>query len=150
FGLRLSEHILNINRDLGFDELQETYNLSGGYVFQEWEMHLTVFAPDFWRHIGSNETGIAAYYEHRLLDDHAAVGGQARVAVAPGITRFTIGALGKGYVEPLRTLLFAELDTVQLIFDDKTVDPRTQLVGAAGFTVLPVRGVTATLVGERT
>ena len=30
YGLRFAEHILYVNRDLGFDELQETYNVSGG------------------------------------------------------------------------------------------------------------------------
>jgi hypothetical protein len=149
FGLRLAEHILNVNRDLGFDQLEETYNVSGGWVFQEWELHLTAFAPDFVRHIGSEEKGFAAYFEHRLLDDHAAAGAQARVADGPGATRYIVGAVGKIYVERLRTLVFAEADGVRLVFDDKMVDARSQFIAVAGATVLPVRGITTTLLGER-
>jgi len=150
FGLRLAEHIFNINRDLGFDELQETYNLSGGFIFPAWELHLTAFAPDFVRHIGSEEKGAAAYYERRLLGDRLAVAGQARLASGPGATRFTLGALAKGYIEPLRTLLLAEVDSVQIIFDDPTVGTRSQIVAAGGFAVLPARGVVVTVIGERT
>jgi hypothetical protein len=149
FGLRLAEHILYINRDLGFDELEETYNVSGGYVGDVWEMHLTAFAPDFVRHIGSNEKGFAAMFERRLLDDKLQFGGQARVASAPGVTRFMLGGTLKAYAEPLKTLFMAEVDSVQLIFDDEMIDPRQQVVGAVGFTVLPVRGVMLTVLGER-
>src|SRR5215831_17223636 len=52
FGLRLAEHLLYVRRDLGFDELQETYNVSGGWVYDDWELHLSLFAPDFVRHEG--------------------------------------------------------------------------------------------------
>jgi hypothetical protein len=149
FGLRLSEHILNINRDLGFDELQETYNVSGGFVLPAWEVHLTAFAPDFVRHIGSQEKGFAAYFERRVLDDRLAVGGQSRLAFGPGMSRFILGAVAKAYFEPLRTLLLAEVDSVQLMFDDTSVDSRSQIVGAGGIAVLPARGLVVTLIGER-
>jgi hypothetical protein len=149
FGLRLAEHILYINRDLGFDELEETYNVSGGFVGDLWEFHLTGFAPDFVRHIGSNEKGFAGMFERRLLDDKVQVGGQLRVAAAPGVTRFMLGGTFKAYAEPLKTLFMAEVDSVQEIFDDQMIDPRQQVVGALGFTVLPVRGVMLTVLGER-
>jgi hypothetical protein len=148
FGLRFPEHILYVRRDLGFDHLTETYNLSGGWTTDPWELHLTVFAPDFVRHIGSNEKGFAAYYERRLLDDRLAVGGQLRIANGPGLTRFIYGAVGKLYVESLRTMFLAEANGVQLVFADDSVPTRTQVVGAAGAAILPVTGLVITLLGE--
>ncbi len=53
YGLRLAEHITYIRRDLGFNMLRETYNASGGYLSDEWELHVTLFAPDVWRDFGS-------------------------------------------------------------------------------------------------
>jgi predicted CxxxxCH...CXXCH cytochrome family protein len=149
YGLRFSEHILYIRRDLGFDQLEETYNLSAGYTYQKWELHVTAFAPDFVRHIGSDERGFAGMYERRLLDDKLAVAGQARIADGPGATRFMWGGVGKLHIERLRTLLLAEADFVHIRFDDRAAGWTTQLVGVAGFSVLPVRGVIATLLVER-
>ncbi|HZL19955.1 MAG TPA: hypothetical protein VFG23_19625 [Polyangia bacterium] len=149
YGLRMAEHVLYVERDLGFDELQETYNVSGGIVLPEAELHLTLFAPDFVRHIGSDEKGFAGYLETRFHDDHAALAGQVRIALSPGITKVMTGVVGKAYVERLRTQLFGEVDLVNQIYTDLANTTRTQLVGAAGFAVLPITGVMVTLVGER-
>jgi hypothetical protein len=149
YGLRMAEHILYINRDLGFDELEETYNISGGVIYPHAELHLTLFAPDFVRHIGSNEKGFAAYTETRFHDDTIALGIQTRLAIAPGITKLMTGATGKGYVERLRTLFLGEVDVVEKVFTDIGDPVRTQIVGAAGFAVLPYPGVMLTLLGER-
>jgi hypothetical protein len=149
FGLRFAEHTLYIRRDLGFDELQETYNLSAGVVKPGWELHVSIFAPDFVRHIGSDESGASAYYERRIADGAAAFAIQGRVAQSPGVTRFIGGGVGKAWVEPLRTFLFAEVDGVNLLFDDPAVGTRHQIVAAAGFTVLPAPWLMGTLIGEQ-
>ncbi len=149
YGLRFAEHVLYIRRDLGFDQLEESYNLSAGYTYQKWELHLTAFAPDFVRHIGSEEKGFAGLYERRLLDDKLALGGQARIADGPGATHFMWGGVGKLNVERLRTLFLAEADFVHNRYDDRAVGWTTQLIALAGFSVLPVRGVIITLLGER-
>ena len=149
YGLRFAEHVLYIRRDLGFDQLEETYNLSAGYTYQKWELHVTAFAPDFVRHLGGNELGAAGYYERRLLDDKLAVAGQARIADAPGATRYMWGGVGKLHIEQLRTLFLAEADFVHIRFDDRAVGWTTQLIGLGGFSVLPVRGVIVTLLAER-
>jgi hypothetical protein len=148
FGLRMPEHVLYVRRDLGFDLLQETYNVSGGFVYERAELHLTLFAPDFVRHIGSDQRGFTGYLEVRLLDDRLALAGQMRLAAGPGVTRFIAGAVGKAYLERLRTLFLVELDGVQLLFDDNASTTRQQIVGAAGFAVLPTRGLVITLLGE--
>ena len=149
YGLRFAEHVLYIRRDLGFDQLEETYNLSAGYTYQKWELHVTAFAPDFVRRIGSDEKGFAGMYERRLLDDRLALAGQARIADGPGATRFMWGGVGKLNVERLRTLFLAEVDVVHIRFDDPVVGWTMQVVGAAGVAVLPARGVVATLLAER-
>jgi hypothetical protein len=147
FGLRLAEHITYIRRDLGFDQLEESYNVSGGYITDAWEAHVTAFAPDFIRHIGSDETGVAGYYERRVLNQAGSFALQAKYASAPGATRTIVGAFGKYYIEPLHTLLMAEGDFVRLSLDNN-VPGRAQLVGLAGVSVFPARGVLVTLLGE--
>jgi len=149
YGLRFPEHLLYIRRDLGFDLLRETYNLSGGWVLPAWELHLTAFAPDFIRNMGSDEKGFAAYYERRLLGDKLSAALQTRIADAPGVARIIWGGVGRYYFEPLRTLAMAEVDTVHMVFEASGVPSRTQLLAIAGLAVLPYRGVILTLLGER-
>ena len=105
--------------------------------------------PAKYRIYGSDEKGFAAYMETRFHEDTIALGLQSRLAVDPGVTKLMTGALGKVYVEQLRTLLLGEVDVVNKIFTDIGDPVRTQLVGAAGFTVFPLPGVMATLLGER-
>jgi hypothetical protein len=149
YGLRFPEHLLYVRRDLGFDLLRESYNLSGGWTLPAWELHVTAFAPDFVRHIGSEEKGFAMSYERRLLDDRLAMGAQGRVADAAGVTRYMWGGVGKFYFEPLRTLAMAEVDAVHLSFDAAAVGVRTQLVAVAGIATFPARGVILTALAER-
>ncbi len=147
FGLRLAEHITYIRRDLGFNQLEETYNLSEGYVTNTWEGHLTVFAPDFARHIGSNQAGLAGYVERRVFAETGSVAAQARYASGPGASRMTVGGVAKYYWAPGRALLMAEGNLVNWAVDNGI--SRNQFVGAAGVAVLPCRGVMVTLLGER-
>jgi hypothetical protein len=149
FGLRLAEHITYVRRDLGFNQLEESYNLSEGYLTDLWEVHATVFVPDFVRHIGGQEKGAAAYFERRLRGETAAVAAQAKWAGGPGVTRMVAGSVGKYYLAPLKTLLLAEIDYVRLTVDDDGLGARHQVVGVAGLSVLPVKGVMVTLLGER-
>jgi hypothetical protein len=149
FGLRLAEHITYVRRDLGFNQLQESYNLSAGAVHEAWELHATLFGPDIIRHIGSDEKGLAVYFERRLLGDQLALGAQTRIAAGPGMTRFIFGGLGKYWLPPARTMFVAEINVVQMLFDSDAVGTRGQLVGAAGAVVAPLRGLLVTLLGER-
>ena len=149
FGLRFAEHIFYVRRDLGFDELEETYNVSAGVIQPEWELHVSLFGPDFVRHIGSNESGVAAYFERRLANDDVAVGAQARVDTAAGRTRIIVGGIAKGYVERARTMLFAEIDGVRWQFEDPHLPGYEQVIGIAGLTLLPIPGIMATLAAER-
>jgi hypothetical protein len=147
FGLRPAEHFMYIRRDLGLNTLQETYNASGGWIGDDWELHVTAFMRDYLRHIGGDENGVAAYYEHTLRDI-AALAAQAKYGVGPDANRLVFGAVGKLYIEKVKTLLFAEGDFVHVTIP--AIDSnRQQFVGAAGLSLLPVRGVVVTLLGER-
>ncbi|MES1157618.1 MAG: hypothetical protein ABUL67_00835 [Haliangium ochraceum] len=149
FGLRLAEHVTYVRRDLGFNQLEETYNVSGGFVYPHSELHVAAFTSDFVRHIGSQEKGLSAYYEHRLLDDSAAVAAQGRLAFGPGYTRLILGTVGKVFIEKARTMLLTEIDAVQMEFEGSAAGARQQLVAAGGIAVLPVRGLMATFLIER-
>lgn len=146
FGLRLAEHVVTTRRDTGFNTLQETYNASAGYLADAWEAHLTSFGPDFLQ-AGTQETGIAGYYERRLLDDTLAVAGQFKVAADDGVKRAIVGAVGKYYVEAANLLVLAEVNAIDFIPD--AGDSSIGLSAAAGAAILPVRGVMFTLLGER-
>ena len=41
FGLRLAEHYAYVRRDLGYNLLEESYNLSLGYLQNAYEVHVT-------------------------------------------------------------------------------------------------------------
>jgi hypothetical protein len=146
FGLRPVEHIMYIRRDLGLNTLQETYNLSGGWIEKDSELHVTGFMRDYLLHVGGPENGVAAYYE-RQFREISALAGQAKFGVGPDAKRLVVGALGKIYVDRVKTLFFAEGDFVR-VFPDAAAN-RWQFVGAGGLTVLPVRGLMATLLAER-
>jgi hypothetical protein len=146
FGLRMAEHILYVRRDLGFNTMEESYNLSSGYLDEKWELHVTAFAPDFIREMGSRESGATAYYERRFAD-LAAAAVQARFASGPGMNRTIVGAVGKAWIAPLRTMFLAEGDFVRR--DITSISPSYQFVGVGGVSVLPVKGVMATVLQER-
>jgi hypothetical protein len=147
FGLRLAEHVVYVRRDLGFGTMEESYNLSSGYVAERWEAHVTAFAPDFLRQMGSRESGLTAYYERRFAEI-AAAAAQARVAIGPGMTRTIVGGVGKAWIAPTRTMLLAEADFVRR--DITNVSSASyQLVALGGLTFMPTKAIMATVLGER-
>lgn len=146
FGLRLAEHVLYLRRDLGFNQLEESYNVSIGRMGDTSEVHLTAFFPDVFRHMGGRTSGMAVYAEQRLLDDTALLGVQGKLELGDGDARVIAGLVGKAYVAGARTLFLAEADVVRLM---TPAGDSPQLVGAAGGAVFPARGLMITLLGER-
>ena len=147
FGMRFAEHTLFVRRDTGFNLMQETYNVSGGYVTDDLELHVTAFAPDFVRHLGSNESGVAAYFERRLRDGAGSLGVQARYAAMPGAARTIVGAVARYWVAPARTMLLAEADLLHT--EAGAAGGSDGLVSAAGVALLPVKGLMGTFLWER-
>ena len=149
FGLRLSEHFTYVRRDLGFGSLQESYNLSAGWVANAWELHVTGFLPDGLRHMGATEKGVAALFEQQLPGGNGALGLQVKLGYGPGMDRMIAGLTAKQYIEPVRTLLVGEANLVRQSFDVGGIASRNQLVALAGLCLLPARGWMLTVLGER-
>jgi hypothetical protein len=148
YGLRLPEHTAYVRRFLGFDTLEETYGLSGGYVSDEWELHATAFVPDFVRDAaGTRGAGAAALFERRE-GEAAAWGAQARVAVGDEDDRVMGGLTGKLFFDGPRLQLLAELDLVRQGFRRLSTS-RAQLAAYLGAAWFPARGFLVQLMLER-
>ena len=147
YGLRLAEHLSFVRRFLGFNTLEETYNLAGGVVNDGWELHATAFTPDPFRPVGFEGSGGAVYYERRFGETFAAAA-QARFAIASGDTRTQGGLVGKLYLEPARTLLLVQTDLVHERFDE-TGASRLQWVYYLGASWRFARGFMVQLMLER-
>jgi hypothetical protein len=113
FGLRSQDHTTYTRRYLGFHSLEETYNLSGGWVENEWEIHATAFLrpPDILFGNGPRHRGGTVYYEKRLGEgSNIAVGGQARAGFGSQDRQYTAGGIGKYYLDRAQLLFMGELD----------------------------------------
>jgi hypothetical protein len=153
WGLRLVEHPSFVRRFLPWNYLfGETYNVSGGWITDDWEGHLTAFTRSRPRPNGEAGTGVAAYYERRI-GDSLVLGGQARWAVGetrdgndaehiPPVDRATVGAIGKYWLEGARLLFQAEVDAS---YEMSEMDPENlELVSHLGASFFLRRGVMLT------
>jgi len=141
FGLRSPDHRTYVRRDLGLGIWEETYNLSGGMVKDEWEAHATLFTrvPDGLQGAGMRHTGLAALGEKRL-DDKMAVGLQARAGFGDLDRLYLAGGTGKYWLDSAKVLLMGELD---LGYQDFTFGPagRPQLATWLGARYFPLQGL---------
>ncbi len=147
FGLRLAEHTTYVRRDLGFNLLEESYNLSLGYLQSGYEIHVTAFMPDLLRNVGGNELGAAAMLERRV-GDASALGLQGRYGQSDDLTRFIGGIFMKTYLDSTRALIQAELNVVHSTATEggATTDG---FVGYAGISFFPTKGLWVTPFAER-
>jgi hypothetical protein len=117
YGLRLVEHITFIRRYTGYNLYEETYNASGGYVVDDFEVHATLFThapnnPEFIASVGPHESGFVGYGEKRF-NGMASLGAQTRIAIATEQSRYQGGAVGKLWVEKVRLLFMGEGDFIR-------------------------------------
>jgi hypothetical protein len=153
YGLRFVEHIFYVQRYTGFDLYNETYTVSGGYLGQDWELHLSLFAPpplgfpDALQSVGVRQSGAAAYGEKRF-NAMAMLALQARAGFGSEATWYQGGAVGKLWVDPARVLFLGEAD---FIHKEVLVDSarQNQFVSYLGATFFPVRGLMAGVAYER-
>jgi hypothetical protein len=152
YGIRFVEHIYYVRRFLGFNLYDETYTASGGFVGEEWELHVSAFTPppssfpNPLQAVGARESGGAAYFERRVAG-MAAVGAQARVGIGSEASRYQGGAVGKLWLEPAKVLVLGQADLVrQQVSAGGGV---SQFVSYLGATVIPIRGVMVGLAYER-
>jgi hypothetical protein len=153
YGLRFVEHIFWVQRYTGYNLYEQTYNLSGGWVEDDWEVHLSAYtppptgAPDFFAGVGSRESGGVAYVEKRFAS-MAMVGLQGKVGFASDQNRYQGGAVGKIWWDLAKVLFLAEGDFIRL--DIKTTPAAaTQFVSYVGATAFPIRGLMVGLAYER-
>jgi hypothetical protein len=155
YGLRFVEHIFYVQRYTGFDIYNQTYNLSGGYVSEDWEVHVTAFTPpptsfpDPLQSVGVRESGGAVYGEKRF-NGMAMVGLQARLGSNSELTSYQGGAVGKLWLESAKLLLLGEGDFTRKIVTVGTGSVgQNQFVSYLGGTFFPVRGLMAGVAYER-
>src|SRR5215471_8450234 len=152
YGLRLAEHIYFVRRYTGFNLYEETYNLSGGYVADDWEVHATAFLgiptslPDFLGAVGIPESGGAVYAEKRFAG-MAALGVQSRIGIASEEARYQGGAVGKLWIEQARLLVLAEADFIRQQVPAASAG-QNQFVSYIGATYI-IRGFMAGAAYER-
>lgn len=145
FGLRLAEHYAYVRRDLGFNLLEETYNVSLGYLQSAYEVHVTAFMPDVVLGVGGTELGAAAMAERRV-GDSSALGIQGRYGQNDDMTRFTGGLFIKSYLDSTKALIQTELNVVHSVAGGGTTDG---FVGYMGISFFPTRGLWVTPFAER-
>jgi len=152
YGLRFVEHIFYVQRYTGFDLYEETYNASGGYVAENWELHVTAFAhvPSGVATVvaaaGPPENGGVVYAERRFASI-AGLALQSRVGIAPDEARYQGGAVGKLWVERARLLFLGEANFIRQQIRSAGLT-QNQFVSYAGATYV-MRGVMAGVAYER-
>jgi hypothetical protein len=153
YGIRFVEHIYFVRRYTGFNLYEETYNLSGGYLADDWELHATAFVhvpasfPDLVTAAGAHESGGALSGERRFAN-MAAVGLQARVGVAGEEARYQAGAVGKLWIDKAKLLLLGEADFIYQRIAAPASTSQNQLVSYVGATYV-MRGLMAGVAYER-
>jgi len=157
YGLRFVEHVYFVRRFTGYNLYEETYTASGGYVGDDWELHLSAFTPppssfpDALQSVGSRESGGAAYFEKRFIGESPVVGAvavQARIGVASEEARYQGGVIGKAWVEPAKLLFLGEADLIRQQVTAASFG-QDQFVSYSGLSWFPIRGLMASLAYER-
>ncbi|HXU04137.1 MAG TPA: hypothetical protein VN903_24420 [Polyangia bacterium] len=156
YGLRFVEHIYFVRRYAGYQLYNETYTASGGYVSDEWELHVSAFTPpptnfpDALQSVGARESGGAGYFEYRL-NGMAALAGQARVGIGKEASRYQGGAVGKLWIEKAKLLFLGEADFIHQVVDIVGAPNfnQNQFVSYLGVSAFPVRGIMISPMYER-
>jgi hypothetical protein len=153
YGLRFVEHIFWVQRYTGYNLYEQTYNLSGGWVEDNWEVHASAFtppptgAPNFFAGVGSRESGGVVYGEMRFAGN-SMLGLQGKVGIANDENRWQGGAVVKYWLDLAKILFLGEMDFIYL--DLKAAHAaQTQFVSYLGATAFPVRGLMVGLAYER-
>lgn len=153
YGLRTQDHSQYIRRYLGQHTMEETHGLSGGMVKDEWEFHVTAFAPaPVWllsgnealdsAPVGSDGYGGVFYYERRNEDQTGAFGMQAKVDIASEVSRYWLGGLYKRFYEDQSIMVLSQLDLGLGAFSAGVdTDPQLLLSAHLGMTYFLTQGI---------
>ena len=155
YGLRLVEHIYYVRRFTGFGLYEETYNVSGGYLDENWEVHATAFTPppsSFPNQLQTsrnNMTGSGgALFAEKRFKSMAAVGLQSRVAINSEHRVIQAGAIGKIWVDGARMLFMGEVDAQRTDLSGSG-GGYLGTVGYLGLTFFPIKGLMTGLAVEQ-
>jgi hypothetical protein len=152
-GLRTQDHSEYIRRYLGQHTLEETYNVSGGYVADEYEWHATAFAPapvflvsgsEYLESapVGTDGFGGVFYYENRNEAANGAFGVQARADVSSELSKYWLGGLYKRFYEDQKLMLLSQLDLgVGVLGGDIDADPLLLMSAHVGLNYFLTQGV---------
>lgn len=152
YGIRFVEHIYFVRRYTGYNLYEETYNLSGGVVAEDYELHATAFTaapesfPGLVRTVGYQESGGTLYGEKRFAGT-AALALQGRVGVAEEEARYQGGAVGKLWVDAAKVLFLAEGDFIRQQLKAASFS-QNQFAGYVGATLF-VKGIMPGIAYER-
>jgi hypothetical protein len=153
YGLRFVEHIFWVQRYTGYNLYEQTYNVSAGYVEDDWEVHVSGFTPppvglpNVLAAVGPRESGGVAYAEKRF-NGMAMVALQTRIGVATDEARYQFGGVGKLWWDMPRILFLGEGDFIRQ--DLKAAHfGQWQFVSYLGATAFPTRGLMVGLAYER-
>jgi hypothetical protein len=153
YGLRFVEHVYYVRRYTGYELYNETYTLSGGYVADDWELHVSAFTPppksfpDPLSAVGARESGAAAYFEKRFAD-MAALAAQARVGIGDYASRYQGGLVGKLWIDKAKLLFLGEADLIRQTVSTVSYG-QNQFVSHLGVSAFPVRGLMPAVIFER-
>ncbi len=139
YGLRLSDHTAYVRRYLGYNLLEETYGLGGGYLGEIVEIHATAFVYDPLQGATRKEVGSALMVEAQP-GQSLVIGASARAGIAE-TKRLSAGVHAKLWLESANLLFQGEIDGVREIFDGSGA--RNQLAAYVGPVWIPARGVYA-------
>lgn len=139
FSLRQVDHTLYVRRDNGMYAWQEPYGISGGYVVDAWELHVSAYVPDPIVKTGDQTMGAAALYERRFDDEDGAWGAQAKVDRDGESTKLTAGGLGKLWLAGADLLLLGELDVALETFSGAG-SARTGVLAHVNASWFPAQG----------
>jgi hypothetical protein len=146
YGLRLPDHTSYVRRYMGFNMLQETYNLSASQVRGQHETHLSAHVSDVL--YGPEDLSFGGTLMHERRWQSSALGGGLKVTRGPGDFRAMLGTHYKVWLEPQSLLLMAELNAGYQSFRDPADTSRLQLIGYMGPVWMPTKGVSAALAYE--
>jgi len=153
YGLRFVEHIYFVRRYTGYELYNETYNVSGGYVAEDWELHVSGFTPpptsfpDQLSSVGVRESGVAVYFEKRF-NDMAALAAQTRLGFGSDVSRYQGGLIGKLWIDKAKLLFLGEGDFIRQQVSAANYG-QNQWVSYLGVTAFPVRGLMPAILYER-
>jgi hypothetical protein len=153
YGLRFVEHIYYVRRYTGYQLYNETYTASGGYVADDWEVHVSAFTPppsgfpDPLQSVGPRESGAAAYFEKRF-NDMAALAAQGRIGIGDQMSRYQGGLVGKLWIDQAKLLFLGEGNFIRQQVSAVSYG-QNQFVSYLGVSAFPVRGLMPSVAYER-